>query len=171
PKDATVTITSDKELQSVALAGGIFVDPTPADNTWSSPDADPAATPEPTADAAPPTSELVQLRASTWQWVAYSGATESFTVNNPGNYTLSFNADGSLAVTADCNQATGSYQGEGGSLTIELGPVTLAACPAESRSEQLLKLLPGAALYRFDGEELLIELMADGGTLTFAPLP
>lgn len=171
PELATVAITSAKELQSVTLAGGIFVDPTPPNNTWTNPAAAPAATPEPTTAVAPPTGELVRLRANAWQWAFYSGATESFTVSNPGNYTLSFNADGSLAVKADCNQAAGSYQGEGGSLTIELGPVTAAACAEGSQSERLLSLLPGAALYRFDDEELLIELMADGGTLTFAPAP
>lgn len=130
------------------------------------------ATPTAAPSAAPPpTEELVKLRANTWQWVAYSGATESFTVDNPGNYTLTFNTDASLAIKADCNQAAGSYQGEGGKLTIELGPVTAAACGENSRSERLLSLLPSAALYRFDGDDLLIELMADGGTLTFVPAP
>ncbi|NTV03532.1 META domain-containing protein, partial [bacterium] len=170
PKEATITITTDKELQSVTVDGVIFADPSPPNNTWTNPAAAPAATATPAA-VPPPTEELARLRANAWQRAAYSGATESFTVNNPGNYILSFNSDGTLAVKADCNQAAGSYQGEGGSLALTLGPVTAAACGEDSRSEQLLKLLPGAALYRFDHEELLIELMADGGTLTFAPAP
>lgn len=47
PAETTVTITTDKELKSVTLDGGIFVDGNVADNTWSS---------EPTTDAetAPP---------------------------------------------------------------------------------------------------------------------
>ena len=47
PAETTVTITTDKELKSVTLDGGIFVDGNTADNTWSS---------EPTTDAetAPP---------------------------------------------------------------------------------------------------------------------
>jgi hypothetical protein len=37
PEVATVTITSTKELQSVTLDGGIFVDLTPPNNTWTKP--------------------------------------------------------------------------------------------------------------------------------------
>ncbi len=48
---------------------------------------------------------------------------------------------------------------------------TTAACGESSHSEKLLKLLASAALYRFDGNDLAIELMADGGTLDFVPLP
>ena len=36
PAETTVTIATDKELKSVTLDGGIFVDGTPADNIWSS---------------------------------------------------------------------------------------------------------------------------------------
>ena len=64
---------------------------------------------------------------------------------------------------------SGSYQGEGGKLTVEIGPVTAAACPPESRSEQFLKLLSGGALYFFRDGNLYIDLFADGGTMIFAP--
>lgn len=168
PDVASVMLMSDKELQSVTVSGGIFVDPSAPNNTWTSPNAQPTTAP---AAILPPTEELAKLRGNAWQWAAYSGPTESFTVNEPGNYTLTFNTDGSLVVKADCNQAAGSYQGEGGSLTIELGPVTAAACGDDSRGEQLLKLLGSAALYRFDDANLIIELMADGGTLSFVPAP
>jgi amidase len=130
-----------------------------------------AVRPAPPLGVPPPTEELVRLRANPWQWRSYSGPTEEFAVENPAGYQLTFNSDATLAITADCNQAAGSYQGEGGKLTIELGPVTAAACPEGSRSEQFLALLGGAALYRFDGNDLIIELMADGGTLTFVAAP
>lgn len=121
--------------------------------------------------AAAPTDALAKLRANAWQWVTYKGPTEVIaTVSTTPNYTLTFNADGSLAVKADCNNAVGSYQAADGKLTITLGPVTAAACGADSHSEKLLKLLGGAALYRFDNKDLVIELLADGGTLTFVPL-
>ena len=70
---------------------------------------------------------------------------------------------------ADCNNAAGAYQGEGGKLSIEIGPMTAAACPPESRSEQFLKLLSGGARYFFRDGNLYIDLFADGGTMIFAP--
>jgi heat shock protein HslJ len=167
PTAATITLASGKEPVSVTLEGGIFVDATPADNSWASAGAAPAATP---AAVSPPSAELTKLQANAWQWVAYNGPTEIIGITtSPGTYGLTFNADGTLAVKADCNQAAGSYQAADGKLAITLGPVTAAACGENSRSERLLSLLPSAALYRFDGDNLLIELMADGGTLTFTP--
>ncbi len=166
PTAVTIIIEGGKEPVSITLNGGIFVDATPADNSWASPDAQPTSAP---AAVPPPTEELTKLRANSWQWASYSGPTEEFAVENPANYQLTFNADATLAIKADCNQAVGNYQGEGGKLTVEIGPVTAAACGEDSRSEDLLRLLPSAALYRFDGDNLVIELMADGGTLTFTP--
>ncbi|WP_129670504.1 META domain-containing protein [Candidatus Chloroploca sp. Khr17] len=129
--------------------------------------ATPTAAPAPTAAAAAPT-----LQGKTWQWVSYNGPTEVIvTISTTPDYTLTFNADGSLAIKADCNQAVGTYEAADGALRITLGPVTAAACGENSHSEKLLKLLPSAALYRFDGNDLVIELMADGGTLDFVPLP
>jgi hypothetical protein len=46
--------------------------------------------------------------------------------------------------------------------------MTLAACPPDSRSEQFVELLGGAARYFFEDAELYIDLMADGGTMAFA---
>ena len=40
PAATTVTITTDQELKSVTVDGGIFVDGNVADNTWSSDAAD-----------------------------------------------------------------------------------------------------------------------------------
>ncbi len=128
-----------------------------------------AARQAPVVGVPPPTEELVRLRAQPWQWVAYNGPTEQFAVESTASYRLTFNGDATLAITADCNQAAGTYQGEGGALTIELGPVTAAACSPGARGEQLLRLLPLGARYFFVGENLHIDLAADGGTLIFAP--
>ena len=138
------------------LLASVTVGPAPAQVI------EPAAVP-------PPTEELAQLRANSWQWVSYTGPTETFEIETPERYTVTFNTDASLAITADCNRASGSYQGEGGKLTVEIGPVTAAACPPESRSEQFLKLLGGGAQYFFRDGNLYIDLFADGGTMIFAP--
>ncbi len=78
-----------------------------------------AVPPTPTAAAAVPTDDLAKLQVHAWQWVAYSGPTEVIaTISDTPDYSLTFNADGTLAVKADCNQAVGSYQAVDGKLTI-----------------------------------------------------
>ena len=118
----------------------------------------------------PPTEDLTMLRAHPWQWVSFSDPMETFAVENPTSYRLSFNPDASLAITADCNNVMGIYQGESGlSLSISIGPATLAECGPGSRSDQFVRLLGGAAKYFFRDGKLYIDLMADGGTMAFTP--
>lgn len=143
----------------------------------------PTVTPEPTEilpTAVSPTAEPATatpvdeaesglLLANPWQWMAFTGAVEAFEIQSPASYRVAFNADGTLNVQADCNSASGSYTDDAGSLTINIGPSTLAACPPGSRSDQFIQFLGSAVRYTFDGDNLLIELVADGGTLTLAP--
>lgn len=148
------------------------------------PTAEPVAEPtqEPTEEPAPePTEEpselvaeaelanLSALVAHPWQWVSFTNPAEAFEVEMPISYLAQFNEDGTVNIAADCNNAAGGYTADGSSLTIEIGPMTLAACPPESRSDQFIQLLGGAAIYFFEGGNLFIDLMADGGTMAFAP--
>jgi len=118
----------------------------------------------------PPTEDLMMLRANPWQWVSFTNPVEQFDVENPASYRLSFNTDATLGITADCNNVVGFYQGEyGGSLTIETGSATPAECGPGSRSDQFVKLLAGGTRYFFENGNLYIDLLADGGTMVFAP--
>ena len=74
-----------------------------------------------------------------------------------------------MNIVADCNNANGSYITDGSSITIQIGPMTMAACPPESRSDDFVKYLGLAAIYFFEDGHLFIDLMADGGTMEFAP--
>lgn len=94
---------------------------------------------------------------------------DQFIPDNPGNYTRQFNPDGTVAIQADCNRVGGSYTLDGSQLTIELGPSTLAACPEGSLGDQFVANLSGANSYFFDGDDLLIDLMFDSGTMRFSP--
>ena len=125
------------------------------------------ATVEKPAPVPPPTDELTLLRANPWQWELFGDEK----IEQPANYRLTFNTDASLALEADCNKVPGSYQGEGGKLSLELNAATPAACAPESRSRQLIDLLPGATRYTFDGENLVITVAVESGpvTLVFAP--
>ena len=91
------------------------------------------------APVPPPTDELRMLRANSWQWISFEDTAGRVEISDPTRYRATFNTDASLAIAADCNNAAGSYQGEGGNLTIEIGPVTRAACPQapESRSQRV----------------------------------
>jgi heat shock protein HslJ len=76
-----------------------------------------------------------------------------------------------LNVKTDCNNASGSYTAQDGSITIEMGPMTMAMCGPDSLSEQFVSRLDYAAIYFFQGDDLLIDLFADGGTMGFSENP
>ena len=113
--------------------------------------------------------DLTALLEHPWQWVSFTNPVEQFEVEAPESYLLTFNSDGTVNVKADCNNAAGSYTADATGLMIQIGPMTMAACPPESRSDQFVQLLGGAALYFFEDGNLYIDLMADGGTMVFAP--
>ena len=109
------------------------------------------------------------LKANSWQWISFSNPVEQFQIEAPEKYTLLFNKEGTVSIGADCNRAAGSYKADGNSLTIAIGPMTMAACPPESRSDRFVHLLGGAASYAIVKGNLQIGLMADGGTMIFSP--
>ncbi len=142
------------------------------ESTTAPPTAVPAE--EPTVDnseleAEATVADLPTLVEHPWQWESFTKPTEQFDVEGPQNYVVIFNEDGTLSVKADCNNASGSYTADGSSLNIQIGPMTMAACPPESRSDQFVQLLGGAAVYFFEDGNLYIDLLADGGTLAFSP--
>ena len=108
------------------------------------------------------------LTAQAWQWVSFlDQSTGEAAISDPQNYTVDFQADGTVQVKADCNSASGSYATSTGRLSIVMGPTTMAACAPESKGEQFLGYLSGAALYSIENGRLQIDLMADSGTMTF----
>ena len=131
----------------------------------------PEPTAEPTEEPVAETEEvdLTALMDTPWQWISFTNPMEQFEVEMPENYSVTFNEDGTLNVMADCNNASGSYTVGDSSLTIAMGPNTMAACPEGSRSDQFVQLMTGAAIYFFEDDSLFIDLMADGGTMAFRP--
>jgi heat shock protein HslJ len=122
----------------------------------------------------PPTDDLLALRANAWEWAGVDNGSGVQPVENSANYRLMFNRDASLAVAADCNSAAGSYQVNeinGNALTIEIKPVTAAACPEGSRSGEFIAMLPSAQSLSFDDGKLRIVASGETGpvTMVFAP--
>lgn len=107
------------------------------------------------------------LAAAPWSWVHFRDAKQDYDVS--GNYAIVFNDDGTVAVTADCNSGSGSYSlHEGNELTISVLAITAAACPPGSLGDSFVEYLNQAGSYAVNSGILTIELMADGGTMTFA---
>lgn len=147
--------------------------PTPAQPTAISPTAEPTQAPtqeQPSEEDAMSTdSGLAMLTEGAWMWTEYTDPSQQFNVDQPENYTLHFLEDGTVQIKADCNNGSGKYTADGSNIQIEVGAMTLAACPPESRSDDFIQYLGSAAIYFFKDENLNIDLMADGGTLTFTP--
>ncbi len=108
------------------------------------------------------------ITSITWQWaeLVETAPTAQSVVPNPENYTLLFQPDGSLSINADCNGVGGSYTLEGDSLTIELGPSTMAFCGEQSLDQQYLELLGSVDSYTVQDGRLVLNLQDGAGRMT-----
>ncbi len=110
----------------------------------------PTEAPTQAPTAAPVTqAEIVNI---VWQWSSVADRTtnQTQTVPNPEDYTIVFNADGTLTGIADCNAFGGVYSQESG-FTIKLGPSTMAYCGEASLDAAYLQLLSSVAAGGPDG--------------------
>ncbi|MBK8988343.1 MAG: META domain-containing protein [Chloroflexi bacterium] len=108
-----------------------------------------------------------ELTGVVWQWVSLTTPLDETAVTDPARYTITFNADGTAAIEADCNAVVASYTLDGSSLTITPGPTTLAACPEDSLGDQFVSNLSNAAIYFFLDGDLYLDMFASAGTLRF----
>lgn len=105
----------------------------------------PAATP-----TATPSNTITGI---VWQWTNVTNQTtqQTETVPTPENYTITFNADGTLTGKADCNSFSGTYSQQNG-FSITLGPMTMMACGDASWDQKYLQLLGSVAAGGPDGQ-------------------
>ena len=129
-------------------------------------------TPAALAEAA---SSIVQesLTAHPWQWTTFVSPAEQFAVATPQKYQLTFNADGTVIIGADCNNVQGQYTlDDSNNISIQVGPTTLMACPDDSRAEQFAQLLGGTAIIEIAEEGMLLGLTNGSNSMLFsAALP
>ena len=111
--------------------------------------------------------------AGVWRWATFRDAKQDYLVPATTDYTLTFNDDGTVAVVADCNNANGTYTvNSDGTLTIVVQAQTFVACPPGSLSDSFVEYLNQAGPFEVDeAGALIIDLMADGGRMTFVPEP
>ena len=83
----------------------------------------PAAVEEQAAPAE--TSEQpISLAETSWEWVSLGAPADTLEVAEPARYVLDFQAEGRLAVRADCNRAFGNYEAEAGRMILRIGGMT-----------------------------------------------
>lgn len=110
------------------------------------------------------------LAGTSWRWFSFRDAKQAYDVPATAEYTIAFNADGTINVVADCNSAFGNYTvNADGTLTVSVLGSTLVACPAGSLGGSFVEYLNQAGTFAISGSELTITLMADGGTMRFVP--
>ena len=115
--------------------------------------------------AAPATAAVSPI--GVWQWDSLISSAEKVAVNQPERYKLQLQAGGKAQVVADCNRGQASYSFDGRSFSIKITGITRAACSAGSLSGRYLKVLETAVGQRVKGENLFLDLPADGGTMKF----
>jgi len=110
------------------------------------------------------------LTGPVWKWTTTQMNDGSrLTPGDPNRYLIEFLADGHVAVQADCNRVAGTYTVNGNQLAVTLGPSTLAACPPGSLGDEFVKQLGHIGSYFFRGENLILEIKMDSGSMIFAP--
>ncbi len=106
-----------------------------------------------------------------WQWqrnVANDGSV-TLSPDHPENYTVTFLAEGRLAIQADCNRATGAWTVTGAGIDVAIGGVTRRGCPPGSLMQPFLDALDAAVSHGIHGGNLALAL-SDGGVMMFAPI-
>lgn len=136
------------------------------------PAAEPTATVETTTELTstlPTTATVPNLMGVVWQWQGTAmGDGSEITVKFPDRYTVEFLADGKVQLRADCNTGGGSYVVDGQSLTMDVAAMTRKMCRPDSKSNLFIQQLNYARTFVMDGENLVLNLFADAGNMTFA---
>jgi heat shock protein HslJ len=110
-----------------------------------------------------------ELLGQVWYWQSYMDTADinNILVDDPAKYTLMFLPDGTYHIQADCNRGSGRYTVDGSRLTLEPGPITLAACAPESLDAQYLAKLGDVVSFVLEDGKLHLNLKMDVGNMVF----
>lgn len=118
------------------------------------------------------------LTGTTWQLVEIQSMDDSQGTKrpeDPSQYTMRLGADGTAALSLNCNKATGTWTsepaGDGTSGSFSFGPLaaTMALCPPPSYDEQISGQAQYIRSYLLRDGRLYLSLMADGGIWVWEP--
>ncbi len=110
--------------------------------------------------------DIMALDMQTWTWVKtqYSNDIE-LVPNQPNTFTITFNGEGSVSATTDCNAMSGTYELDGNQIIF--GPIAMTKmfC-SNSQEQEFASMLAEAHSFFFTRKgELIFEF--DRGTATF----
>lgn len=111
------------------------------------------------------------LLDKTWKWYQFTSPTSQVVVDDPNKYAVEFKPDGLVSVKTDCNNGGGIYAASGGNMNIEVNHMTMAACPPDSLGDPFVLGLNTVVVYRIEGDILMMDLPADGGTMLLSVSP
>jgi len=132
----------------------------------------PATAPEPPAAATPEAATATgRLAGTSWRLVKIQSMDDTTQVpDDPSKYTLTFGADGTAQIVADCNRGTGPWKSDSAS-QLEFGVIaaTQAMCPPGSLHDTYMKQFEWVRSYVIEGGHLFLSTMADGSIIEFEP--
>jgi heat shock protein HslJ len=161
-------MTRSKLVVTLLIVAGLFM--TACRSTATPPTQASQPTQAPQASQPAPGGTGQPLTGPVWKWTTTQmNDGSSKTPGDPNRYLIEFLADGHVAVQADCNRVVGTYAVNGNRLAVTLGPSTLAACPPGSLGDEFVRQLGNIRSYFFKGENLILEIKMDSGSMIFAP--
>ncbi|MCP4164535.1 MAG: META domain-containing protein [Chloroflexi bacterium] len=101
-------------------------------------------------------SEAGDLDGKLWVLESYLNGDGEIVPIFPGTRPTAEFEEGGIAGSTGCNQYSGSYETSGNNIAIEIGPVTMRACPEQVSAQETdyLAALANAATYEISGEQL-----------------
>lgn len=108
------------------------------------------------------------LTSKEWTWVNTQMNDDTTTSpSKEGAFTLTFNEDGTVRVTTDCNNGNGSYE-LGADNTITFGPMatTMMFCEGSSETD-FYQQLSNVGSYAIQDGQLWLMLKYDSGSMVF----
>ncbi len=124
------------------------------------------------ASSTPTTAPSGALAGTAWTLQSYRGASVSTVPAAPGSVAaLAFASDGSVAGSTGCNQLRGTYDQRDQQLTIQLGPMTQAACGGpllEAQETAILQSLPQVASFTVTDDSLTLSSTDGTALLVYA---
>jgi len=152
-------------------SGGATPKPTASPTPTPAPTPSPTPKPTPVPTPAPTPTPGGDLLGRVWSLTSITERNPAFQGVIPpadqGKYTVEFQQNGTFSAKADCNTVAGTYvAAAGGSLTMTIGPSSLAACADGSFSDLYILGLSNAASYAVANNALTITLH-DQGTLVY----
>ncbi len=105
-----------------------------------------------------------------WRWISAEAVTMTVeTGEASANYLLTFEADGTFKLKADCRQGSGTYVATDGVISMNLLSVTDTNCTAGSFADDMVDVLKGGSFkYTMpEATQLTLSFAAGAGTAEF----